>query len=372
MAFVGDQFLFDVFISYSHGDPKGVGESNFKQWSYCFWKELEREFEAHDDLAGLNIFFDSNPRIDEALDPFQNLDNQLAKNAKGSAVFLPLISHFYLKSVYCNGELRSWQEAQVAALLDTSGRLAPVLIWGKPPGTKPKWQEALQDLGMPQLMGIAFYDEAVSKDFPQPFGWPAAGEKIVDPRFFEALQKVVGFLRINLLKFKENIQERTALCTADPTQKPSIYLHGRSDAAKLWDKAYKALDAKGHAVFPEEPEPVEIDNAMRKSVRDKRIATMATCDALLMMAPEDPSIYAEELMVLGKADRCLAISRAEERLGVKNKRLPGAVVDVIDKAKHPDRANKRASQARATKLDWFSLSDADWLSQASKWLQVPP
>ena len=57
MSFVGEPYLADVFISYSHGDVRGTGDANFKQWSKCFWRELQREFEAHDDLAGLTIFF---------------------------------------------------------------------------------------------------------------------------------------------------------------------------------------------------------------------------------------------------------------------------------------------------------------------------
>ena len=69
MSFVGEPFTADVFISYSHGDVRGVGDSNFKQWSRCFWRELEREFEAHDDLPGLTIFFDFERAVERGRRP---------------------------------------------------------------------------------------------------------------------------------------------------------------------------------------------------------------------------------------------------------------------------------------------------------------
>ena len=130
-----------------------------------------------------------------------------------------------------------------------------------------------------------------------------------------------------------------------------IYLHGRSDHGRAWDRAFETLAEAGYPVFPDTPESVESDAQKRRISREQRVAAMATCDALLMVAPEDPAVFSEELMVLGKADRGLAIDRAERELGLVGKRLPGAVIDTV---RDPDRARRR-SLRRATRAGWFAF-----------------
>lgn len=367
MSFVGEPYTSDVFISYSHGDVRGTGDSNFKQWSKGFWRELEREFEAHDDLEGLTIFFDSNDRSTEGVDPFVALDPHLENQASNAAVFLPLISPRYLKSEWCLRELAWWRAAQDKRSLDTRGRLAPVLIWGMPPAGMTTWSDALKEIGLSQLTGINFFPRDKVLMRPQPFGWPATGERIEDHRFFEPLLDVVGYLRQHLIEFKSIVAEsRTA---GPPTRpdgvKPSVYLHGRSDAPKEWDAAADALSEAGFPVSPDGPELVESDAAKRSRIREQRIGAMSACDALMVVGPEDSATFSEELVVLGKADRDLAIDRAERVLGLPGKRLPCAVVDTVS---DPGRAKRRRAWAENNRLGWFELSDPAWVDRASDWL----
>ena len=46
MSFVGDPFRHDIFVSYSHGDVTGSGDSKLKRWSGAFARELESELRA--------------------------------------------------------------------------------------------------------------------------------------------------------------------------------------------------------------------------------------------------------------------------------------------------------------------------------------
>jgi len=367
MSFVGEPYTADVFISYSHGDARGVGDSNFKQWSYSFWRELQREFEAHDDLEGLTIFFDSSDRPSEGVDPFVALDPRLEEQASNAAVFMPLISPRYLKSEYCIRELQWWREAQEARQLDSRGRLAPVLIWGTPPVGSPSWPEALKPIGLSQLTGINFFARDNVLLRPQPFGWPGAGGRIEDPRFFDPLLDVVGYIRQHLIEFKSIVAERSVSAgpMVEDGVKPTIYLHGRSDAPEKWDAAADALSMAGFPVAPDGPEPIESDAAKRAQIREARIGAMSTCDALLVVGPDDTSVFNEELMILGRADRGLAIDRAERVLGMPGKRLPCGVVDAVD---DPGRAKRRKAWAENNRLGWFSLSDPTWVGQASNWL----
>ena len=109
---------------------------------------------------------------------------------------------------------------------------------------------------------------------------------------------------------------------SDDGVKPSIYLHGRNDAPKVWDAAADALSDAGFPVSPDGPEPVETDAAKRARIRESRIGAMSACDALLVVGPQDSATFSEELIILGKADRGLAIDRAERVLGRPARRCP--------------------------------------------------
>ena len=116
---------------------------------------------------------------------------------------------------------------------------------------------------------------------------------------------------------------------------------------------------------PDGPEPVETDAAKRARVREARIGAMSACDALLVVGPEDSATFSEELIILGKADRGLAIDRAERVLGLPGKTLPCAVVDTVS---DPGRARRRRAWAENNRLGWFELSDPTWVDRAAEWL----
>jgi hypothetical protein len=40
MAYLSPHFDYDVFVSYSHGDPRGAGESPLKTWSHALIEAL--------------------------------------------------------------------------------------------------------------------------------------------------------------------------------------------------------------------------------------------------------------------------------------------------------------------------------------------
>jgi hypothetical protein len=367
MSFVGEPYTNDVFISYSHGDVHGTGDTNFKQWSRCFWRELRREFESDDDLPGLTIFFDSSDRPNEGVDPFISLDPHLEERASNAAVFMPLISPRYLKSEWCLRELKWWREAQEKRRLDTRGRLAPVLIWGAPPAGMVSWQEALKEIGLSQLTGINFFPPDKARLRPQPFGWPGVGERVEDQRFYEPLLTAVGYLKHHLVEFKSIVSEGSAETapTVGDDVKPSIYLHGRSDDPDNWERAADELSKAGFPVSPDAPEPIETDAAKREKIREARVSTMSTCDALLVLGPQDNATFNEELMILGKHDRQLAIDRAQRVLGLAAKRLPCGVVDTVSDAA---RAKRRRAQAVNSHLGWFAMADQSWVGQAADWL----
>lgn len=65
MAYVGEPFAHDIFVSYSHGDVDGTGASKLHQWSTAFVRELESELKQFPHLAGeLQVFLATLTRAD--------------------------------------------------------------------------------------------------------------------------------------------------------------------------------------------------------------------------------------------------------------------------------------------------------------------
>jgi hypothetical protein len=366
MSFVGEPYLSDVFISYSHGNVSGEGGGNFKRWSRSFWRELRTELRDHPDLTGVQIFFDESNRQNEGVEPFLPFGESLEEQAAQAAIFLPLISPHYLASKWCLQELAWWRAAQETAHSDTRGRLAPVFIWGMPPTGARDWPSAVERIQLSQLIGIEFYSRDNVLEQPQPFGWPGSEEPIEDRQFKQALIKLVGKIRRHLLDFRAVVQERQpAPAKSDDGVKPTIYLHGRTDAPQFWETAADALEHAGFPVTPDRPEQVEPDAEKRARIRESRIGAMSACDALLVVGPEDSAIFSEEVSILGKDDRGLAIDRAERVLGRRGKKLPCAVIDTVT---DPGRARRRKAWAENNRLGWFDLADPGWVSRASEWL----
>jgi len=109
----------DLFISYAR-------ENNRDGWIDQFVLALGRELS---DLLGIrqfnpkdSIFFDS-----RSIEIAQSFPDELAAGARGSAIFLPIISPGYLLSPWCNRERMSFL-AQMPPGADAVSQLAPILI----------------------------------------------------------------------------------------------------------------------------------------------------------------------------------------------------------------------------------------------------
>lgn len=374
MSFIGDPYATDIFISYSHGDSGDGGpETYYKLWSRHFWKALDRQLRSYPDLAGIKIFFDEDRRRGGGLALFDSIDPVLQESVSRAAVLLALISQQYLTSEYCTREREWWHAGQGELGHDARRRLAPVIIWGDPPDGARSWMDALKGTGLEHILSASFYDPEQARDRPHPYGWPAIGDEIADKRFHDAVLEVSIHLRRQLRDFKETVSLHRVHRSGSEAagremagEKPTVYLHGRSDVAAEWDRAQKALEDAGFPVLPMKPESIVTDATERRRTRDERVRTMATCDALLMLAPQDPVVFAEELKMLGKADRDLATARAEE-LGMPRKSLPGAVIDMV---KDQGQAPRRKLFAKNFRLNWFSFEDPAWVGQATQWLRA--
>ena len=354
MSYVGLPFTHDVFVSYSHGDVDGSDDSRLKRWSQAFVRELESELRAEKRFGKtLSLFLDQDHRPGQGIDPMEPLSDQLRKQIGDSALVTILMSPYYLTSKWCTDERDWWYARQSEQAFPAEGRIAVARIWH---ATDP-WPAPLADQYGEQLVGFRFYDP---KKPPHPYEWPAPGPDSKGP-FREALLDLVGSLWLKLDEIKARLDERRrteqeAAKLAGEGQ--SIYLHGRADQAKAWERAHAVLSDSGFAVVPGEPDQVEGDPKRLQSIRQQRIETLSACDALLLVGTDDGRALDADLVVVGRQDRHSARAAT-------NRLLPCGLLDTVG---GPVATAQRRAAARALQVEWIDTTREPWTPEVQRWL----
>jgi hypothetical protein len=360
VGFVGEPFIHDVFLSYSHGDVDGTGLSRLKQWSQAFATELESEFRAHPTFGRtFRLFLDDHHRPAQALDPMAPLTAQLQNDIEHSAVLGILMSPHYLGSKWCQDERDWWCAKQRQLGLPIDGRIAIARIW---PTTDP-WPEALADSRRQPLVGFGFYDKEQADLLPQPYEWPEPSPKSRDP-FRKELLRLVGWIGLKLAELKKRVDEEKKIEQATARLRAAggqvVYLHGRAGEAAAWDRTVAALSDSGLTVLPSEPDPVSSDAKKLQDIRQRRVEIMSACDALLLMAAADGRAVDADLVVVGRQDRNSA--RA-----VSNQLIPCAL---LDNAGAPIATPQRKIAARSLNVEWIDATEDPWTPKVQTWLQT--
>ena len=358
MSYVGDPFKHDLFVSYSHGDVDGTGESKLKQWSQAFARELEGELKAFPGLGGdISIFLDEHLRPQQALNPMESLTDQLRSEIEHSAVLSVLMSPQYIASKWCREERQLWHEAQDTLGIPTDGRTALAQVWPTPL----PWPPEFCDHHGEPLVGFTFYDKARAELRPQPYEWPEPKPDSSGP-FRDELLDLVGRVRLKLDEVKAKLDEQrrqkseAARLTAVGGQ--VVYLHGRTSHVHIWEQTCQVLEALGLVVFPSEPDPIEQDPARQQEIRRRRVEIMSGCDGLLLIGTEDARAMDADLAVVARQDRHSA--RA-----ISNHLLPCAL---LDNAGLLDSTSRRRATASALQVDWIDATHETWPSAVQRWI----
>lgn len=358
MAYVGDLFQHDVFVSYSHGDPDGMGVSKLKQWSQAFARELEGEFRAHPKVSrDLKLFLDQHHRPGQGVDPMAALTEQLRVDIASTAVMVVLMSPQYLRSEWCRDEREWWCEKQQELELPLDGRIAVARIWP----TEDPWPAALTDSRGQPLVGFPFFDPKDAELRPQPFEWPEPGPTSKDP-FRRELLTLVGWVVVKLDELRKRLEARQRARDAAAKLAASggqiVYLHGRAEFSGDWDRAATALTQCGLVVMPSEPDPVASDPKRQQEIQQQRVDIMKGCDALLLVASEGGRTVDQDLVVVGRQDRNSARARS-------NGLLPCALLDCAGEAVATPR---RRVAARGLNVEWIDATQDPWTPQVQQWL----
>jgi hypothetical protein len=356
VSYVGEPFSHDIFVSYSHSDVDGADRSKLKQWSLGFVRELESELKEFPFGSEVRLFVDEDDRPSQGVDPMSPLTAQLRREIGRSAILVVLMSDRYLASPWCRDEREWWFDAQRQLRIPTEGRVAVVRVWP----TEQAWPSALADERGEELVGFCFFDRARAKERPQPYGWPIPGPDTGGP-FRDQLLDLVGALKQRLEAVHRTAAERRrAYEEALRLQQGTghvIYLHGRAEHVKAWERTSQTLLDSGFAVVPTEPEAAVADFARLQKIRAQRVALMSECDALLLVGVGDATDIDADLVVIGRNDRHSA--RA-----ISNRLLPCAIVDSTGSVA----TNRRRLAAQRLSVDWIDASSDVWNPSIQDWL----
>jgi TIR domain len=307
MAYLAPHSTHDVFVSYSHGDPRGKGDSPLRRWTVRLIQELEEEIRSLDDeFDNLDVWCDEN------IDPTAQLTAELRDRVKSSGILVVVISKRYLSSSWCKDEL-AWFREQVVARSDEQGRIFVVRVQ---PTNEADWPEFLRDERGNSQVGYRFYDPQTG----MPYGWGDVRDTSGD--YVKQLWGLQTKLTRRLRELRQRAESRAAVSTLPPAPPGTgnrIYLHARAEDAPARDEVRKQLAEAG--LMPLTPPP-DAGSTIGDFVRESkaRVETAKRCAAMALVRTGDNESFIDDLLDIG----------VDERLRIQAARgapLPCAILD---------------------------------------------
>jgi hypothetical protein len=352
MAYLAPHFGYDVFVSYSHGDPSSTGDSPLKRWTGALINELKAEIKSVDtEFDHLDVW------LDDQIDPTAALTEELREAVKSSGILLIIMSPRYLASSWCKDELE-WFRAQIRSRSNEQGRVFVIRALA----TEEKdWPDFLRDERGNSLIGFRFHDP-LSK---MPYGWREVHKNSEDyVRQLWTLQTALTKRLRELRKRQENrpVVQPVALfapITTPLTQaggkngKRRIYLHARGDQVPARNQVQRLLSQLG--IIPLSA-AIDTGNAIADWNREAkaRFEAAKRCDALALVRTDDGEGFIGDLLDIGVDER----QRIQSARGTS---LPCAVLDQSGAPLPID--------ISAFGIERFDLGHENWQSKFGAWLE---
>ena len=193
MAYLEPHFDPDVFVSYSHGDPRGAGDSPLKAWTHALLRKLESQILSLDtEYDALHVW------MDEQIDPTAGLTVELRDKVTASGVLIIVMSKRYLASSWCRDELE-WFRKQIQ---DRAGEHGRVFVIRAQPTDTAAWPDFLRDERGYAMPGFSFYDP----ESGVPWGWPDLRETPRD--FVKEMCRLQTVLTKRLRELRDRAEKR--------------------------------------------------------------------------------------------------------------------------------------------------------------------
>jgi hypothetical protein len=343
MAYLEPYFEYDVFVSYSHGDPNSAGDSPLKRWTSALIRELKAEVQSVDtEFDQLNVW------LDAQIDPTNSLTDELRGKVKSSGILMIIMSPRYLASSWCKDELE-WFREQIRNRSNDQGRVFVVRALAT---NENDWPDFLRDERGNSLVGFRFHDPS-SK---MPYGWREIRENSEEyVRQLWTLQTALT-KRLRELRKRHEIRKIESAMPPPPFAggKKRVYLHASADQAPARNDIQRLLSEFGITPLSA---MIDTGNAMTDWTREgkARFEAAKRCDALALIRCDDNEGFIGDLIDVGVDER----ERIQSARGTP---LPCAVLDQSGIPLPID--------VSAYGIERFDLSHANWRSEFGAWLEA--
>ena len=344
MAYLIPHYDPDVFVSYSHGDPRHTGEAPLKTWTNNFLRRLESEILSLDpEYVDLHIW------RDEQIDPTAKITSELRQKASGSGVLIIVMSKHYLVSSWCRDELE-WFRKQIQERAGEPGR---VFVIRAQPTDASAWPEFLRDERGHTMPGFQFHEPD-----GDPWGWPELHEPGND--FVKEMCRLRTGLTKRLRELRDRAEKRSRTGTAanstytPPSGARRIYLHAPPDCEPVRVEIRRALEQDGMLPLTAQP---SVDHSLAGWQHESgaRMETAKRCAALALLRPDDGDQFVGDLIDIGVDER----ARIADARGAP---LPCAVLDKTGTSMPID--------VGPLGIEHFDISREDWRGEFRNWLDA--
>lgn len=304
MAFVGDDFKYDLFISYcwcEDASEEVGGDSFVREWTRDLVGKLSTKLRIGLSSASrrpFSHFFDSRNMRNSGVP----LSETLKDAVQSSAFILVLMSPYYCRSPWCLQEL-NWFAEQTAR--DGRSRdhfiireIVPTPHMPDSGSSGIEWPAALLDqTGEPLLRGRRLYD-------------PADNTPIEDPdEKAEAIRDLTREISEKLRGFHTQLQATKIERVAAAGSLHQLYLH-RHEIPDVWYRTKEALDHVA-LVNPDHMDPELTDFNLLKSYNDRRRIALSNCQGMIVVR-RDGADHIQPAVSAGFEDRKVLASSGIE------------------------------------------------------------
>jgi hypothetical protein len=329
MAYLSPHYGFDVFVSYSHGDPRRRGDSPLKRWTHALIGKLE------EDILALNTEFDDlEIWRDAQIDPTAHLTEEIRGKVRASSILMIIMSKRYLASSWCNDE-REWFSDQIRDRTLDQGR---VFIVHAQATDSNAWPPFLRDERGHAMLGFQFFDPRDE----HPFGWNGSIDN--NEPFRKELSRLSTVLTRRLRELRQRAEARAAATAAAAAPGPAnlaprLFVHANALDSAARDKLTAELEEDG--IFPiTVADPKESGWADWAQESRARIEAAKRCNAMALVRVDARPEFVGELLDVGIDEReriqtergsalpCAVLDRSGERLPIDVSRRGIAHFDI--------------------------------------------
>jgi hypothetical protein len=268
MAFLRD-YPFDIFVSYAHG-PQGQSSYSDQQlnllsgWTHRFVDDLKAQI-AHNlgryrnEESGVKVF------LDPDLERSGSLTENLKQKAETSALFLAVMSPFYLNSPWCTDEIK-WFSSAGAEDSPELRRFSRIFVARIEPTDHDTWPRELKDELEKPILGHFFHPKGDRTQPVVPFGWPRPNMEVKE--YWSEIIRLAHEMTTKLLRLK-TLEKRPPGKTGPIAVEPSVgrqvflgYMHDTLSPAR--SELRRCLMELGLQVLPPENDEAWDEPSLRE------------------------------------------------------------------------------------------------------------